>query len=103
MKDWSLHITTVGGTEVRIHFTFVLLLLWIGGQQYSYGQLHTARIQATGLTCALCSKAIYKSLEKLSPIEKVTADIKSSTFSIQFKKDAAVNPDELKAAVEDAE
>lgn len=81
---------------------FILLLLWLGGQQYSFGQFHSARIQATGLTCALCSKAIYKSLEKLSPIEKVTADIKASTFSIQFKKDAAVNPDELKAAVEDA-
>lgn len=81
---------------------FILLLLWLGGQQYSYGQFHTARIQATGLTCALCSKAIYESLEKLSPVEKVTADIKSSTFSIQFKKEAAVNPDELKAAVEDA-
>ena len=80
----------------------MLLLLWLGGQQYSYGQFHAARIQATGLTCALCSKAIYESLEKLSPVEKVTADIKSSTFSIQFKKEAAVNPDELKAAVEDA-
>ncbi|WP_218279989.1 hypothetical protein [Verrucomicrobium spinosum] len=30
MKRWSLHVATFGGTEVRIHATFLLLLAWIG-------------------------------------------------------------------------
>lgn len=30
MKRWSFHVATFGGTEVRIHATFLLLLAWIG-------------------------------------------------------------------------
>lgn len=50
----------------------------------------------------MCTKAIYNSLEKLPVVEKIEADIKSSTFLITFKKDASVDPDVLKNAVEDA-
>ena len=86
---------------MRVNILLLLLFL-LGGQQFSYAQFQSARLQATGLTCALCSKAIHQSLEKLPFVEKVTADIKSSAFSIQFKEGSILSPDELKTAVEDA-
>ena len=42
--------------------TMLLLLFW--GQQHSFSQFSEAKLQATGLTCALCSKAIHQELEK---------------------------------------
>jgi len=82
--------------------TLLLLLLLVGGQQFSFAQFQSARLQATGLTCALCSKAIHESLQKLSFVAKVEADIQSSAFAILFRNGETQNPDALKAAVEEA-
>lgn len=68
----------------------------------SDAQFSKARLQATGLTCAMCSNAINKALGKLSFVESVRSEIKNSAFDITFKKDADVNIDMLKDAVEDA-
>lgn len=68
----------------------------------SDAQFSKARLQATGLTCAMCSNAINKALEKVSFVESVRSDIKNSAFDIVFKKDAEVIIDMLKDAVEDA-
>ncbi len=68
----------------------------------SYAQFSKARLQATGLTCAMCSNAINKALEKISFVESVKSDIKNSAFNIEFKQGADVNMDALKDAVEDA-
>ena len=65
-------------------------------------QFTKATLQATGLTCAMCSKAIDKALHNVSFVENVEADIKNSAFRIVFKKDAEVDIDVLKDAVEDA-
>lgn len=65
-------------------------------------QFETASLTAAGLTCAMCTKAIYNSLEKLPAVEKVDADIKSSQFLITFKDGVSIDPDQLKNAVEDA-
>ena len=65
-------------------------------------QFTTARLQATGLTCAMCSNAINKALEKVAFIETVRSDIKNSAFNITFRKDMEIDIDELKEAVEDA-
>jgi Zn-dependent protease/CBS domain-containing protein len=35
--SWSFPIGTVKGTVIRIHLTFLLLLLWIGGTGYAQG------------------------------------------------------------------
>ncbi len=35
--SWSFSIGTVKGTVIRIHLTFLLLLLWIGGTGYAQG------------------------------------------------------------------
>ncbi len=65
-------------------------------------QFSKANLQASGLTCALCTKAINKSLEKLPFVESITVDIKSSNFEILFKKDQPVDIDALRKGVEDA-
>src|SRR4026207_2111428 len=65
-------------------------------------QFTRATLQATGLTCAMCSNAINKALQKVPFVESVKANIKNSSFSIVFKKDAEVDIDALKDAVEDA-
>lgn len=65
-------------------------------------QFSSAKLSAAGLTCAMCTKAIYNSLGKLPSVEKIDTDIKNSSFLINFKKGAQVDPDALKKAVEDA-
>lgn len=65
-------------------------------------QFTRATLQATGLTCAMCSNAINKALQKVSFVESVRADIRNSAFNIVFKQGADINIDALKIAVEDA-
>ncbi|MBY0478791.1 MAG: heavy-metal-associated domain-containing protein [Chitinophagaceae bacterium] len=65
-------------------------------------QFKSANLQASGLTCAMCSNAINKSLKTLSFVEKVEADIASSSFLIVFKEGAEINFDQLRKKVEDA-
>lgn len=65
-------------------------------------QFSQANLQATGLTCAMCTRAINTALEKVPFVESVKADIKSSTFIIRFKADQSVVIDQLRQAVEDA-
>lgn len=75
-----------------------LLVLGAGVRaQFSSGNLH-----ASGLTCALCTKAINTSLEQISFVESVKADIKTSSFNIVFKPGAKVDIDALRKGVEDA-
>jgi copper chaperone CopZ len=79
-------------------FVFMVTLLSFQLQ----AQFSKASLQATGLTCALCSNAINKALQKISFVESVKADIKNSSFDIIFRKDKQINIDALKDAVEDA-
>ena len=65
-------------------------------------QFTKAEMQATGLTCAMCSNAINKALQKVPFVETVRSDIKNSAFHIVFKENAAIDIDALKIAVEDA-
>lgn len=68
----------------------------------SKAQIVKVDIQASGLTCSMCSNAINKSLKSIDYVDDVKANIKNSTFEITFKQNASVNPDELKKKVEDA-
>jgi len=65
-------------------------------------QVTRVSLQASGLTCSMCSNSINKSLKSLDYVEKVMANIKTSTFDITFKPGTAVNFDQLKKKVEDA-
>ncbi len=68
----------------------------------SKAQFSKATLQATGLTCAMCSNAINKALQAVPFIESVRSDIKNSAFNIVFKPGVTVDIDALKNAVEDA-
>ena len=68
----------------------------------SNGQFTKATLQATGLTCAMCSNAINKALQAKPFIQSVKSDIKNSAFNIVFKENADVDIDEIRKAVEDA-
>ncbi|HEX8460770.1 MAG TPA: heavy-metal-associated domain-containing protein, partial [Segetibacter sp.] len=65
-------------------------------------QVKQVTLQASGLTCAMCSNAINKALQKLSFTDKVQPNIKESSFTIQFKEGLAVDFDAIRKAVEDA-
>ncbi len=80
---------------------FVILLLVISAAT-AHAQFKAAMLQASGLTCAMCTKAINNSLDKLSFVQSVQPDIKNSAFKIAFKPGAPVNIDQLRKAVQDA-
>lgn len=65
-------------------------------------QFSEAKLQATGLTCALCSKAIHQSLTQLPFVGSVEPELKTSTFDIRFKPGFDVSTGGLRAAVEEA-
>jgi len=44
-------------------------------------QISSATLQASGLTCAMCTKAINKSLEQLNFVESVKPDIHRAVMS----------------------
>lgn len=80
----------------------LLILVALTGSLVMNAQFSKASLQATGLTCALCSNAINKALLKVPFVESVKSDIQHSSFSIVFKPGVEIDIDELKKAVEDA-
>lgn len=79
---------------------FIAMALFVGMSVQA--QFSRAELQATGLTCAMCSNAINKALQQLPYVENVKVDIKSSIYQISFREGTAVSIDGLKDAVEDA-
>lgn len=65
-------------------------------------QFSKATLQATGLTCAMCSNAINKALLEVPFVASVKSDIKNSAFNIVFKDNQKVDIDAIRKAVEDA-
>lgn len=66
------------------------------------GQVVSASLQASGLTCALCAKSIHQGLSSLYFVDSVDVDLESSSFELKFKKEKAVDPGAIKRKVEDA-
>lgn len=80
--------------------TVIIAVLMIAIQ--ADAQFTKATIQASGLTCAMCSKAIDNALKEVSFVETVKPDIKNSAFTVVFRQGTAADIDALKKAVEDA-
>lgn len=68
----------------------------------SLAQISSFRLQASGLTCALCARSIHKNLESVSWISKVETDLEKSEFVIRIKPDMPVDADQITKKVEDA-
>jgi copper chaperone CopZ len=79
---------------------FFILSMTIAGS--SFAQIRSVSLQASGLTCSMCSRAIYKSLKKLPEVASVQEDIEHSSYHIQFSNPETVSLSDLKKAVKDA-
>jgi copper chaperone CopZ len=65
-------------------------------------QFVKAELQASGLTCSMCSFATEKSLKTLNFIDSIGHDLNHTTFILYFKKDVPVDLDKIRQKVEDA-
>ena len=68
----------------------------------SQAQINKVSLQASGLTCSMCSKAVKNALEEVSFVEKVMVDIKNQNYNLTFKDGTKVDFDALNKAVQDA-
>ena len=68
----------------------------------SNAQVKKVTLQASGLTCSMCSNAINKSLQSLDFVSKVYANIKTSSFDIAFKPDTKIDFDKIKNKIKTA-
>ena len=81
---------------------FIVIIIFVLCSGVAKAQVKAVTIQASGLTCSMCSNSIFKALKTLTFVEKVDANIKTSSFDISFKPNADIDFDRLKAKVEDA-
>jgi copper chaperone CopZ len=65
-------------------------------------QIQSVSLQASGLTCSMCSRAIYKSIQKVEGVANVQEDIEHSSYHIRFSDPSKVSPEKLQKAVSDA-
>jgi copper chaperone CopZ len=65
-------------------------------------QIKKITLQASGLTCSMCSNAINKSLKTLDFVDGVEANIKNSSFTLNIKLNTEASFDAIKNKVEDA-
>ncbi|WP_121356756.1 heavy-metal-associated domain-containing protein [Flavisolibacter nicotianae] len=79
---------------------FFLLLTFVSLR--GLGQLKAVEVQVGGLSCALCSKTVQKSLEKISFIGAVKPDLNSQEFRLVFRENSFVDLEQIKKQVEDA-
>jgi copper chaperone CopZ len=80
----------------------MILLIAIAFSASANAQVTKVSLQASGLTCSMCSNSIYKALKTLDFVDKVDADIKTYTFEISFKENSSVDFDMIKKKVEGA-
>jgi copper chaperone CopZ len=67
-----------------------------------YGQIRSVTLQASGLTCSMCSRAIYKSLQKVPDVIRVKEDIEHSSYQVVFSDPVKISLEKLKKAIQDA-
>lgn len=77
----------------------ILLMLY---SAISGAQIRKITLQASGLTCSMCSNAINKSLKSLDAVEQVKSIISTSSFEVVIKPGMDVNFDLIRKKVEDA-
>src|SRR5215210_3924847 len=65
-------------------------------------QVSHVSLQAAGLTCSMCSKAVFNALQEVPGVEKVNVNIKNQEYTITFKSGVVTEFDALVKAVENA-
>jgi copper chaperone CopZ len=79
-----------------------LLLVAITIASFAKAQITKVSLQASGLTCSMCSNSITKALKTLDFVEKIDANLKTYTYEITFKKDSRIDFDKIRQKVENA-
>lgn len=85
-----------------ISMKIISLFIAVALSLTTMAQITKVSLQASGLTCSMCSNAINKALNTLDFIEDVKPDIKTYTFEISFKPNSNVDFEKIKKKVEDA-
>ncbi len=80
----------------------ILFILSLYVVSSSYSQISKATLQASGLTCAMCARSIFKNLESLPFVDKVDTDLNASSFLITFKPNSPLDIEALSKKVQDA-
>jgi copper chaperone CopZ len=80
----------------------IFLFIALAFSVMTKAQVTSVSLQASGLTCSMCSNSINKALKTLDFVLSVDADIKTYTFEIVFKPNANVDFDMIKEKVEKA-
>jgi copper chaperone CopZ len=62
-------------------------------------QVTKVSLQASGLTCSMCSNSINKALKTIDFVDKVDANIKTYTFEVTFKANSKIDFDKIKMEV----
>jgi len=65
-------------------------------------QIKSAEVLASGLTCSMCSKAIFKALSQLDFVDTVKVNLNSNTFTVTLKEGNELSPKIFKEKVEKA-
>ncbi len=68
----------------------------------SNAQISKVEIRATGLTCSMCSNAIYKQLESIPEVDIIETDLNTNTFTVTLKEGNNLSPRIFKEKVEKA-
>ncbi len=77
---------------------YIFLLFTLG----SLAQFTAGSLKASGLTCAMCTKAVNVALEKVPFVKEVKVNIKDQEYKLVFKDENNIDFDALSKAVEDA-
>jgi copper chaperone CopZ len=80
----------------------IFLIAAIFFSALSEAQIRKITLQASGLTCSMCSNAISKSLKSLDAVEQVNSLIQSSSFEVIIKPGREISFDLIRKKVEDA-
>lgn len=68
----------------------------------SPAQISKVEIAATGLTCSMCSNAIYKQLKTIRGIDTVMTDLNKNLFIVHIKPNMPLTPQIFREKVEAA-
>lgn len=85
---------------MKIKIFFIACFFWAFNS--ANAQIKSAELLASGLTCSMCSKAIFKALSKLDFVDTVKVNIESSVYQLNFKKEVPVKIEGIRDAVYDA-
>jgi copper chaperone CopZ len=78
----------------------LIVIVWFASK--ANAQFTKASLEASGLTCAMCTKAVKKALEGIPFVQEVKVNIKTQLYELAFKNGIPVHFDDIQKAVQDA-